>query len=119
LLPETERVMKSLSKLILGVVSVASLAAFAVPASAEGSWGHRHPRQHEVLAREHHQLRRINEERRRGEISGGQARALRHEDRAIALQDHADARAHHGAISRREHRQLNGALNAENRAIAR
>jgi hypothetical protein len=111
--------MKSLAKLILGFVSVASLAAFAAPASAEGTWGHRHHRQHEVLAREHHQLRRINAERRDGEISGRQARALRHEDRAVAMQDHADARAHHGAISRREQRHLNHELNAENRAIAR
>jgi hypothetical protein len=111
--------MKSLSKLILGVVSVASLAAFAVPASAEGSWGHRHPRQHEVLAREHHQLHRITAERRRGDISGAQARAERHAGRAIALQDHADARAHHGAIARHEHRRLNRELNAESRAIAR
>ncbi len=111
--------MKSLAKLILGVASVAALAALAAPASAAGIWDHRHPRQHEVLAREHHQLRRIDAERRHGEISGGEARAERHEDRAIAMQDHADARAHHGAISRREHRQLNGELNAENRTISR
>lgn len=111
--------MKSLSKLILACVSVASLASFAVPASAEGAWGHRHPRQHEVLAREHHQLHRINVERRHGEITRREARAMRHGDRAIAMQDHADARAYHGAISQREHRQLNGELNAQNHAINR
>ena len=111
--------MKSLSKLILSLVSVASLAAVAAPASAEGTWGHRHPRQHEVLAREHHQLHRINAERRAGEISGYQARALRHTDRAIAMQDHADARARHGSISRHEKHELNRELNATGRAIPR
>ena len=111
--------MKSLSKLLLGFVSVASLAAFAAPASAEGAWGHHHPRQHEVLAREHHQMHRIAAERREGEISRGQARALRHGDRAIAMQDHADARARHGSISRREQHQLNGELNAQGRTISR
>lgn len=111
--------MKSLSKLIVGLVSVASLAAFSAPASAIGRWGHHHPRQHEVLAREHHQLHRINAERRNGEITGGQARALRHNERAIAMQDHADARARHGSISQREHRQLNGELNAANHTIRR
>ena len=109
--------MKTFSKLFLGFVSVASLATFAAPASAEGTWGHRHPRQHEVLAREHYQLRRINAERREGEITGRQARALHDGDRAIAMQDHADARARHGSISRREQRQLNGELNADSRTI--
>ena len=109
--------MKSLSELILGLASVASLAAFAAPASAEGYWGHHHPRQHEVLHREHHQMRRINFERRHGEITGYQARALRHEDRSIAMQDHADARARGGSISHHEQRQINGELNGENRTI--
>ncbi len=111
--------MKTLSKLILGFMSVASLAAVSAPASAEGTWGHRHPRQHEVLAREHHQMRRINAERRQGEITGGQARALRHRDRAIAMQDRADAHARGGSISRHEQRQLNGELNADSRSIHR
>jgi len=111
--------MKILSKLVLGFMSVASLAAVAAPASAEGTWGHRHPRQHEVLARDHHQLRRIAVERREGEITGGEARALRHRDRAIAMQDHRDARVNHGYISQREHRHLNRELNAEGRTINR
>lgn len=111
--------MTTLSKIILGFMSVASLAAVAAPASAEGTWGHRHPRQHELLTREHHQIHRINVERREGEITGRQARAMRHGDYAIAMQERADAHARGGSISRHEQRQLNGQLNAENRTIRR
>ncbi|MDP9056668.1 MAG: hypothetical protein M3N34_04960 [Pseudomonadota bacterium] len=111
--------MKILSKLVLGFMSVASLAAVSAPASAQGTWAHRHPRQHEVLARDHYQMRRIAVERRQGEITQGEARALRHRDRAIAMQDHRDARANHGFITQREHRHLNQELNAEGRAINR
>ncbi len=108
--------MKIASKLTLVLVSLASLTAFTAPASAEGVWAHRHPRQHEVLHRDHHQLHRIAIARRHGEITRGQARALRHEDRAVAMEDHADARAHHGHITRLEHHRLNSQLRAERRA---
>lgn len=106
----------SMSKIAVAVAGLASLLVVANPASA-ATWGQRHPRQHEVLAREHNQIRRINTERREGEITGGQARALRAGDRAIARQDHADARANGGYITKAQQRQLNGEENAQSRAI--
>jgi hypothetical protein len=104
------------SNLFVALASLTALAGVSSPAMAE-TWAHRHPRQHEVLAREHHQIRRINHERREGEITGRQARAMRSSDRAIARQDRADARAHGGHITRQEQRQLNRQENAQGAAI--
>lgn len=110
--------MKLTSKLILALTAAVTVAGFASTASAEpGRWGRHHPRQHEVLHREHHQIARINRERREGEISGRQARALRASDRSIAMQDRADARANGGYITKSQQHQLNGEENAQSHAI--
>lgn len=106
----------SKSRLFVAVASLATLVSFGSPAIA-GEWARHHPRQHEVLAREHHQIHRINRERREGELTRGQAHALRQGDRAIAHQERADARAHGGSITRAEQRQLNNQENAQSHAI--
>ncbi|WP_353229724.1 hypothetical protein [Novosphingobium sp.] len=102
--------------MIAAVASFAVLALAGNPAMA-GEWGRHHPRQHEVLARAHHQMKRINHERREGELSGPQARALRQNERAIVRQERADARMHGGHITRHEQRQLNREENAQGRVI--
>ena len=104
------------SKLFVVAASLAALVSVGSPAMAK-TWAQKHPRQHEVLAREHHQIRRINQERREGELTRGQARALRAGDRAIAREDHADARANGGYITRAEQRQINQQENAQSAAI--
>ncbi|WP_343612656.1 hypothetical protein [Novosphingobium sp.] len=106
------------SKLILALATAASLAAVGTSANA-ATWNQRHPRQSEVLHREHHQLARINQERREGEITRGQARAMRATDRSIAAQDHADARANGGYITPGQQHRLNAEENAQSRAIGR
>ena len=93
-------------RLIAALASLATVGSNASPAAAK-TWVQTHPRQHQVLAREHHQIARINQERREGELTRGQASALRVSYRAIARQDHADARANGGPITRQEQRQLN------------
>jgi len=108
--------MKKATKFIAAIGSLSLLAVTASPAMA-GPWAHHHPRQAQVLARTHHQLARINHERREGDLTGQQARALRANDRAIAQQVHADARANGGHITRAEQRQLNAQLNAQSHAI--
>ena len=100
----------------LGMVFAVTNPALANPPAA-GTWAHRHPRQHEVLAREHRQMHSINHERRESEVTRGQARAMRSTDRSIARQDHADARAHGGRITRREQHQINREENAQSAAI--
>ncbi len=109
--------MKISTKILLSISTVATLGAFSTAASAERRWGYHHPRQHEVLAREHRQIARVNRERREGEITGAQARAERATDRSIAAQDHADARANGGYITKAQQHQLNGEENAQSRAI--
>jgi len=52
-----------------------------------------------------------------GFLTGVQARALRAGDRAIARQDHADARANGGYITRAQQRHFNAQENAQSRAI--
>ena len=106
----------SLSKIAIACAGAATLIVAANPAMA-ATWAQKHPRQHQVLAREHNQIRRINAERREGEITAGQARALRAGDRAIARQDHADARANGGYITKGQQRQLNAEENAQSAAI--
>jgi hypothetical protein len=104
------------SKLLVALAVVDALVMVSSPAMA-ATWSQKHPRQHEVLAREHNQIRRINQERREGELTRGQARALRAGDRAIASQDHADARANGGYITRKQQAQLNREENAQSAAI--
>ncbi len=104
------------SGLFIAFASLAALVSVSTPAMAE-TWAHKHPRQHPVLAREHRQIKRINHERREGELTKGQARAMRASDRAIAHQDRADARAHGGHITKREQHQLNRQENAQSSAI--
>jgi len=111
--------MKVASKIILAAVSVSSVGMLGTAASAGRGWAANHPRQHEVLARDHHQIARIDREQRDGQITGAQARADRSVDRSIAAQDHADARANGGFITRGQQAQLNGEENAENRTIGR
>ena len=108
--------MMSKSKLLIAFAVVDALLMVASPAMA-ATWSQKHPRQHEVLAREHNQIRRINQERREGELTRGQARALRAGDRAIAREDHADARANGGYITRGQQAQLNRQENAQSAAI--
>ncbi|WP_298670212.1 hypothetical protein [uncultured Sphingomonas sp.] len=107
------------SRIAMIACALGAIAGLSTAASAETRWGRHHPRQHEVLKRAHHQIARINHERREGEITGAQARADRATDRAIMRQDHADARANGGYITRAEQRQLNAEENAQSRTIGK
>ncbi|MDE1915842.1 MAG: hypothetical protein KGJ57_05970 [Sphingomonadales bacterium] len=114
------------SKIFIAVAALASLAGgtgLAQSASAADvaarSWSLHHPRQAQVLHREHRQLVRIHRERAEGRITAGQAHALAAETRAIGREDRADARAHGGRITRHEHREMNRQLNAQSRTIGR
>ena len=105
-------------KYILLAATLASGVAFSAPAAAN-RWEHRHPRRDQVVDRVQHQDRRIRQERKEGDITMAQARALRLTDRSIRLQQRADARANDGHITRAEQRTLNQELNANSRAIGK
>ena len=103
------------------ILLTATLATgFLISTSAAASrWEHRHPRRDQVVDRVQNQDRRIHQERREGDITMAQARALRLSDRSIRLQQRADARANDGHITRAEQRTLNQELNANSNAIGK
>src|SRR5216683_697626 len=99
--------------LTLGVVAGTTELANA------GTWNQNHPRRAEVNARLNNQNWRINQERREGEISRGEARALHAQDRFIRSEERFMAAQHGGHITRAEQRALNQQENAVSREIGR
>ena len=99
--------------LTLGVVAGTTGIANA------GTWNQNHPRRAEVNARLNNQNARINEERREGEITRGQARALHAQDHFIRQEERFMARQHGGHITRAEQRSLNQQENGVSREIGR
>ena len=65
------------------------------------------------------QSRRINEERREGEISGKEARKLHKEDHEIRQEERDMAKQNGGHITRSEKKVLNQQENAVSREIGR
>lgn len=108
--------MKFTARLLLATLAAAGMAASATPSFAS-EWARHHPRQAQVLHREHHQLHQIARERRDGEISRHEAHVLRAREHRIAHEEHAYARAHGGRLTRGEQRHLNHEENRVHRAI--
>jgi hypothetical protein len=96
---------------------LAAVAGAATVASAETPWQAHHPRRAEVNARLARQNHRITREVREGELTRGQARDLRAEDRGIRGQERFDASHDRGHITRAEQRQLNREENQVSRQI--
>lgn len=107
--------------LITLTASLIALAPNAAMAKHWTHWNRTHPARTHINQRLANQNRRITHERREGEITRGQAQALRADDHAIRLQERADARAdhNHGHLNRAQVRQLNGELNANSKAIGK
>ncbi len=103
-------------KIIFAATTAALLASSAM---ADTKWQRHHPRREQVNQRLANQNRRIHQERKEGEITGAQARALHANDRSIRAQERADARAHGGHITKREQHQINRELNANSGAIGK
>ncbi|GAC1574807.1 MAG: hypothetical protein NVS3B5_05330 [Sphingomicrobium sp.] len=103
---------------LLLAATLTSGVLLSAPAAAN-RWENHHPRRDQVLDRVQHQDRRIRDERREGDITKAQARALRATDRSIRLQQRADARANDGHITRAEQHTLNQELNANSNAIGK
>ena len=106
-------------KTVIAALSGLLLVGAAAPAFAESAWDRHHPRRDQVNDRIANQERRITQERREGELSRGQARALRQQERGVLAEERADARLHGGHITRAQQAQLNGDLNSISREIGR
>ena len=108
--------------LLFSLVLLASPAVYARgrgnPTGAPGSrFAAEHPRRNQVNKRVDNQRTRINDGVRNGELSKGQARQLRANDRAIKAQEHAEVKANGGHLTKPEQRQLNREENANSRLI--
>jgi hypothetical protein len=113
--------MSTISKgscIALTILSLGMLAGATELANAE-TWNQAHPRRAEVNARLNNQNHRINEERREGEITRGEARKLHAEDRMIRKEERFMASQNGGHITRAEQRALNQQENAVSRQIGR
>lgn len=109
-----------LTKTLIATVTLA-LAGAALPgiAQADTAWQKNHPAREAINHRIRHQERRITQERREGDLTRGQAQALRAQDRSVLRTERADARANgnHGHLTRAQARTLNQELNANSGAI--
>jgi len=102
-----------------GAIVFASIlvTSFAGSALAESDWDKNHPRREQVNNRLRNQDHRINQERRDGEISQGQAQQLHKEDHQIRQEERDMASQNGGHITAQEQRTLNQQENAVSRQI--
>lgn len=100
--------------LAFAAILVCGVAGSAV---AETQWEATHPRRDEVNDRLQTQDRRINQQRRAGEISAAKARRLHAQDHTMRAEERAMAAPNGGHITRPEQRVLNRQENQVSRAI--
>jgi hypothetical protein len=96
-----------------------ALLGSATAASAGPAWRANHPRRAEVNGRLANQNRRINAERRDGQITRAQAHDLHAEDRGIRNEERFDASQNGGHITKAEQGQLNQQENGVSQQIGR
>lgn len=101
------------------IVTFAAVAcAFATPAAFAGTtWQNHHPRRVEVNQRLANQNKRIDAERREGEITKTQAKALHAEDRQVRQEERVMASHDNSHLTRADQRSLNQQENAISRQI--
>ena len=104
-------------KSVTTIILASTAAMMSTGAVAGTRWQNHHPRRVEVNHRLANQNRRIDHERREGEITGAQAHALHQDDHAIRSQERADATTDGGHITKGEQHHLNQELNANSGAI--
>ena len=106
-------------KLVSAALIASTVVLVSTTAIADTPWQKDHPRREQVNNRLAYQNQRITHERKEGEITKAQARALRSTDRSIRAQERADAATHNGHITKAEQQILNQELNANSRAIGK
>lgn len=112
--------LKSIRTAVTAAVAAVTFIGIASNALAdETKWQKDHPRRTEVNARLAHQSRRINTERREGEITKAQAQKLHAEDHAIRQEERAMASTNGGHITKAEQRALNQQENQVSKQIGK
>lgn len=105
--------------ILMRTISVATLlVGLGVAAHANAqTFDQSHPRRAQVNNRLLNQNARIDRGVADGQLTHGQAKAMRADDHAIRAEERADASVNGGHITRGEQRQLNRQENADSRAI--
>jgi hypothetical protein len=107
------------AKAIALTAASAFIAGSAASAMAETNWEKNHPRRDQVNDRLANQNKRINHERKEGEITKAQAHKLHHEDHQIRQEERAMASQNGGHITKQEQKTLNQQENAVSKQIGR
>ena len=105
------------SKILTSIVFTTGLALGVSTSALAGQWTKDHPRRAEVNSRLENQNRRIDKERKEGEITKGQAQELHREDQQIRQEERDMASQNGGHITKQEQKTLNQQENAVSRQI--
>jgi hypothetical protein len=109
---------KSIRTAVTATVATLALAGLATSALAdETQWQKDHPRRTEVNKRLANQNKRINTERKEGEINKAQAQKLHSEDHAIRQEERTMASTNNGHITKAEQKSLNQQENQVSKQI--
>jgi hypothetical protein len=113
--------LKSIRTAVTAAVAAVALIGIAGTALADNdtTWQKDHPRREQVNNRLAHQSKRINTERREGEITKAQAHKLHAEDRAIRQEERTMASTNGGHITKAEQRALNQQENQVSKQIGK
>jgi len=104
-------------KILTSIIFTTGLALGVSTSAMAGQWAKDHPRRAEVNGRLENQNRRIDKERKEGEITKGQAQELHHEDHQIRQEERDMASQNGGHITKQEQKTLNQQENAVSRQI--
>ena len=111
---------KSIRTAVTATVAVVALTGLATNALAdETQWQKDHPRRTEVKGRLANQDKRINTERKEGEMSKAQAHKLHSEDHAIRKEERSMASTNNGHITKAEQKALNQQENQVSKQIGK
>jgi len=113
--------LKSIRTAVTAAVAAVALIGIAGTALADNdtTWQKDDPRREQVNNRLAHQSKRINTERREGEITKAQAHKLHAEDRAIRQEERTMASTNGGHITKAEQRALNQQENQVSKQIGK
>ena len=111
---------KSIRTAVTAALATVAFTGLVSNALADDTqWQKDHPRREQVNNRLGHQSRRINTERREGEITKAQAQKLHAEDHAIRQEERAMASTNGGHITKAEQRALNQQENQVSKQIGK
>jgi hypothetical protein len=111
--------LKSVRRVLTVAAVTLSLGGLAGTAIADTQWQKQHPRREQVNNRLANQNKRINQERKEGEINKAQTAKLHREDHAIRQEERTMASTNHGHITKAEQKALNQQENQVSKQIGK